>query len=63
MLVLSRKVGEEIIVDEHIKVVLLESYRGGARIGIEADGLGIRRGELAPLPNPEGPEAGDAHAR
>lgn len=64
MLVLDRKIGESIIVGECIKVMLVETGRGRARIGIEAPGdVKILREELEPLPKSDGPETGDAHAR
>lgn len=63
LLVLDRALMEEIIIDERIRVVLLRVQGRRARIGIEAPGLPIRRGEIEPRPQSEGPETGDAHAR
>lgn len=48
MLAITRKSGEAIIVDEKIKIVLLETRMGRATIGIHAPGMDIRREELAP---------------
>lgn len=47
-LAISRKVEEGIIIDERIKIVLLETRHGRATIGIHAPGMDIRREELAP---------------
>lgn len=51
MLVLSRKVGEQIIIDEKIVVRVLEIQGNRVRIGIAAPSqVHIVRGELEPLP-------------
>lgn len=48
MLVLSRKVREEIVIGEKIRISLLRIGRGQVRLGVEAPrDQGIRRGELA----------------
>ena len=36
MLVLSRRVGEELWIDDNIRVVVLETRRGQVRLGIQA---------------------------
>jgi carbon storage regulator len=47
VLILSRHAGEAIIVGSNIRIVLLASDRGGARIGIEAPAdVGIQREEI-----------------
>ena len=47
MLVLNRRRGEAIVLDGGIRIILLESDRRGARIGIEAPPtMSIRREEL-----------------
>ncbi len=47
MLVLSRKIGEQIHIGDNIKIVLLRITGGGVRIGIEAPkDLPIIRAEL-----------------
>jgi carbon storage regulator len=49
MLVLSRKVGEEILLSGGITVTLVRIDGNRVRIGIDApDGVNIRRGELTP---------------
>lgn len=49
MLVLSRKVGEKIIIGDDIIITLVSVDRGKVRIGIEADKkINIRREELVP---------------
>lgn len=49
MLVLTRKISETIIIDDHIKIEVIQVRKGGVRIGITApDEVRIRRGELAP---------------
>lgn len=47
MLVLSRRRGQAIVLDGGIRIVLLDSDRRGARLGIEAPpATGIQREEL-----------------
>jgi len=47
MLILSRKVGDSIVIGDNIRVVVLASDRGGVRLGIEAPGeVTILRGEI-----------------
>lgn len=49
MLVLSRKVGEIIVIDEQIQVEVLEVNGSRVRIGISAPrNVNIKRGELSP---------------
>lgn len=36
MLILSRKAGDAIVIGDNIRVIVLESDRGGVRLGIEA---------------------------
>lgn len=49
MLVLSRKVGEKILIGENIVVTLVEIDRGKVRIGIEAPkDVPVYREELLP---------------
>lgn len=47
MLVLSRKVNEELVIDRRIRVRLLGASRGRVRLGIEAPrGVDVKRAEL-----------------
>jgi carbon storage regulator len=49
MLVLSRKLDQEVVINREIRVRLLGTSRRRVRLGIEApQGVDIRRGELAP---------------
>jgi len=51
MLVLARKVREEIVIDEEIVLTVVEITPGVVRIGITAPkDVPIRRGELPPRP-------------
>jgi len=51
MLVLSRKPGETIVIDETVTVTVYAEKNGRVRIGIDAPKhVRIRRGELAPFP-------------
>jgi carbon storage regulator len=44
MLVITRKEGERIIIQDNIVIIVVESKRGSARIGIEAPpGVAIAR--------------------
>ena len=53
MLVLSRKVGESVVIDRGIVVRVLAVEGGRIRLGVEAPvGVPIRRSELAPSPRP-----------
>jgi carbon storage regulator len=63
MLVLTRKAGESIVVNEQITIVIVEMRGRYAHVGIEAPrGMPIRRGEL-PARTTDGSEPGDAHSR
>ncbi len=47
MLVLSRKEQEVLVIDEHIRVVVLHASSRGVRLGIEAPShVSIHRGEV-----------------
>lgn len=47
MLILSRRAGQAIIIGQNIRIVLLASDRGGARIGIDAPAsVGVQREEI-----------------
>lgn len=47
MLILGRRVGESVVIDGGITVVVLACDRGGVRLGVEAPGaVSILRGEL-----------------
>lgn len=47
MLVLSRKIGESIIIDGDIKVTVISTRKGAVRIGIEApDDVTVNREEI-----------------
>jgi carbon storage regulator len=53
MLVLNRKVGESIIIDDGITLVVLEVQGNRVRLGISAPpNVNIRRGELQATPQP-----------
>jgi carbon storage regulator len=48
MLILSRRIGDSILIGDGIRIVVLDSDRRGVRIGIEAPAdVSIIRGELA----------------
>jgi len=54
MLVLSRKLNEEIVIDRTIRVRLLKAGRGRVRLGVTAPrGTPVRRAELMPADSPE----------
>jgi carbon storage regulator CsrA len=56
MLVLSRKVDQEIVVGEHIRIRVLSVRGNRVRIGLEAPATTpIRRVELEPLDSPGEP--------
>jgi carbon storage regulator len=49
MLVLSRKLGERIVIDDHIVVTVLSLEKGQVRLGIEAPReIAVFREEIAP---------------
>jgi carbon storage regulator len=51
MLVLTRKEGQTIVIDDRIQITLLKVKGNNIRVGIDAPGeVSIRRGELEPLP-------------
>jgi carbon storage regulator len=51
-LVLSRKIGETIVIDEKITITVVGNDSGQTRLSIDAPrAVSIRRGELAPRPN------------
>jgi carbon storage regulator len=48
MLVLSRKVNQEIIIDENIRITVVEASGGRIRLGFSAPNhINIRRAEIA----------------
>ncbi len=50
MLVLSRKINEEILIADNIRISVVQLKNGKVRIGISApDEVNIRRAELPPL--------------
>jgi carbon storage regulator len=50
MLVLARKQGQTIVIDDRIKITVLKVKGSAVRVGIDApDEVSIRRGELEPL--------------
>lgn len=54
MLVLTRRPGEQIVIDECIVITVVRSRPGSTRIGIETcQPMNVRRAELEPLPNHE----------
>ena len=47
MLVLSRKIGERILVGDNVRITVVRLTNGGVRLGIEApDGVTVVREEL-----------------
>lgn len=53
MLVLSRKLGEKIIIGENITLTIIDIDRGKVRLGIEAPrSVPVYRQELLAVPNP-----------
>jgi carbon storage regulator len=53
MLVLSRKLGERIVIDDHIFVTVLRLEKGRVRLGIEAPReIAVFREEIAPRLHP-----------
>ena len=60
MLVLSRKLGEKIVIGDNIVVTVVKIDRNQIRIGIEAPHeIPVYREEIAPVRL--APETGDAH--
>ncbi len=56
MLVLSRKLNQEIVIGENIRVKLVKIGGGRARLAISAPrDIGVRRAELVPNPRPRAP--------
>jgi carbon storage regulator CsrA len=54
MLVLSRKLNQEIVIGENIRVKLVKIGAGRARLAISAPrAIGVRRAELEPNPHPK----------
>ena len=50
MLVLRRRTGEEIVINEEIRIVVAQTTDGSCRLAIEApDSYRIRRAELPPF--------------
>jgi len=50
MLVLSRKVNEEIVIGENIRITVVKVVGNKVRLGISApDSVAIRRKEIAPV--------------
>ncbi len=63
MLILGRKVGDSIMIGDHIRVVVLACDRGGVRLGIEAPSeVTILRGEIVSDISAENQRAGAANA-
>ena len=57
MLVLSRRVGEELWIDDNIRVVVLETRRGQVRLGIQAPrDVPVLREELLGSREPTAPD-------
>jgi carbon storage regulator len=57
VLILSRKVHQEIVIGNGIRITIVAIRGKQVRIGIQAPpDVAIRRDELAPLPCPAGPE-------
>ena len=64
MLVLSRKVGERILIGDQITVTVVRITGGGVRLGIEAPGdMAVIREELNVPDSPEVRQASDARPR
>lgn len=60
MLVLSRKIGEKIVIGDGIVVTVLETKGKGVRLGIEAaPNVPVWRGELTSGQNHAGRQSGD----
>jgi len=64
MLVLSRKVGESVVIDGGIVVRVLSVEGGRIRLGFEAPAdVSVRRSELAPSPRRAAPAGTSASQR
>jgi carbon storage regulator len=60
MLVLSRKLGEKIVIGENIRITVVKIDRNQIRIGIEAPGdVPVFREEIAPQRMASKPRAAD----
>jgi carbon storage regulator len=60
MLVLSRKTGQELVIDGRIRVIVQRISGNRVTLGISApDDVSIRRGELEPLPRETARDARD----
>ncbi len=60
MLVLSRKLGEKIVIGENIRITVVKIDRNQIRIGIEAPGdVPVFREEIAPQRMASKPRSGD----
>jgi len=58
MLVLSRKIGERLVIGENVVVQVLAVRRGQIRLGIMApESVSIRRAELPPHPHGKQPDS------
>ena len=54
MLILSRHLNESFIIDDDIRITILDNKRGQVKLGIEApDDVGIWREEIYQSPDPE----------
>ncbi len=54
MLVLSRKIGERILVGENVRITVVRVSNGGVRLGIEApSGVSVVREELTLVDEPD----------
>jgi carbon storage regulator len=63
MLILSRKVHQEIVIGEGISITIVAIRGKQVRVGIKAPtNVSIRREELAPLPVPPAPRAREVMA-
>ena len=57
MLVLTRKIGERVVIDENIVITVVELRRGRVRLGIEAPPqVSVLRKELQERPGVRRPE-------
>ena len=63
MLVLSRKVGERILIGDNIAITVVRVAQGAVRIGVEApDNLNVVREEVV-IPNPAESEEKDPSSK
>jgi carbon storage regulator len=61
MLVLSRKVSQQVMIGTDIRITIVRIERNQVRLGIEAPaGVGILRNELADVPPTAAPDRNDA---